>query len=361
MRVGIDARAATEDRGGRGRVVRELIAALAASDAPGPFVLVARERWAGAALDERFGWVLHGRPDPLWHLAAARTANRRCDAFVSTNSYLTAWFLRVPAAVFVMDLVAYRPELMPQRRARRIELATLPLAVRRARALLCISQATADDLVARFPAAAGRTRVVPLAADARFAPGDPPAPELLARHGLDGPYVLGVGTLEPRKNLPRLIEAFAALPDEVRAGRRLALVGALGWDTGATTGAIRRHGALVRVLGHVPDADLGALYRGADLFAYPSLYEGFGLPVLEAMARGVPVATSDRSATAEVAGSAALLFDPDDARAMRAAIERLLAGGPAVEALRARGRERVRRYTWERTAELTLASYRRAL
>jgi hypothetical protein len=228
-------------------------------------------------------------------------ASASCDVLLSTNSYLTAWATTIPTVVVVCDMVAFHPELLPQRRAALIERATLPLAVRRARTLAAISQATADDLIALQPAAAGKTVVTELAADARFATGGAPDAEVLARHGLTGrSYVLGVGTLEPRKNLPRLIEAFAALPDALRAEHELVLVGALGWDTDETLQAVERHRGLVRTLGHVPADDLPALYRGAAVFAYPSLYEGFGLPVLEAMTAGAPVLTSGVSSLPEV-------------------------------------------------------------
>lgn len=363
LRIGIDARAAAEVRGGRGRVVRELVAMLAGIDHPHEIVLYARERWDGVQLDERVRWSLHPQPDPLWHLRVAGAASRGCDVFYSTNSYLTAWFLRIPSVVLVCDMITFHPELLPQRRARAIERATLPPAIRRARRFVAISQATADDLAARFPAARARTDVVALAADERYAvAGAGPAPpaELLRRVGIDGPYVLGVGTLEPRKNLPRLIEAFATLPEAVRAGRRLVLVGATGWNTDDTLASIAQHADVVRALGHVAEDDLPALYRGADLMACPSLYEGFGLPVLEAMAAGAPVLTSDRSSLPEVAGDAAVLVDPTDTAAIRAGLHRALGDERLRTRLAARGRERARDFSWERCARETIAVLERA-
>jgi glycosyltransferase involved in cell wall biosynthesis len=359
MRIGIDARAAAEERGGRGTMVRELLLALERLAPPHTFELVARTRWA-APLGDRFTWRLIDRPDPWWNVLAGAGAGRRCDAFLSTNSYLTAWFTRVPTAMIVCDLVAYHDEYSPQRRAKVIERATLPLAVRRAEAITAISQATADDLTARFPRALAKTTVTPLAADARYASAAPD-PAALERHGLRSPYVLAVGTLEPRKNLPRLIEAFAALPAELRDGHELALVGGGGWEMEETMRSIAGHAGLVRRLGHVPDADLPALYAGAALFAYPSLYEGFGLPVLEAMAAGTPVLTSDVSSLPEVAGDAALLVDPEDAGAIGDALTRLVEDRELADRLRRQGRLRASHYTWERTAELTVEAYREAL
>jgi glycosyltransferase involved in cell wall biosynthesis len=348
VRIGVDARAAAEEPGGRGTVVRQLIEAWNESATPHRFVLYGRRRW-GPPLDERFSWDVISAPDPVWHLRAARRANAGCDVYLSTNSYLTAAALRIPTAVIVHDLIAWRRDARPQRRAAAIERATLPLAVRRARVLQCDSEATASDLVERFPRAASKTRAVPLAADRRFSP-DGPRAEVEGRR-----YVLAVGTLEPRKNLPRLVEAFARLPESVREERLLVLVGPLGWDTAETIGSLRRHSQLVRPLGHVDDDHLRSLYRGAELFAYPSLYEGFGLPVLEAMASGAPVLTSRASSLPEVAGDAAIYVDPHDSDSIAAGLRDALVDPERLARLAAAGTERAGLFSWERTAAETLA------
>jgi glycosyltransferase involved in cell wall biosynthesis len=340
--VGVDARAATEVPAGRGRVVRELLRAWAARDDDARFRLYCREPWK--ELGDRFEWVTVPARDPLWHVRTAIRANRECDVFLSTNSYLTAWFTRIPCAVIVYDLVPFVDGAHAQARAARIERATIRPTLRRAASLLCISEATRADLVARFPATVPRACVVPLAADADFFAAQPD-PATNERHGLDRPYVLAVGTLEPRKNLERLVAAWEGLADT----HTLALVGPRGWDDETIVAAARRAGD-VRLLGHVSDADLAALYAGADCFAYPSLYEGFGLPVLEAMAAGAPVLTSNVSSLPEVAGDAALLVDPRDSDAIRAGLARLLGDGALRAGLRARGRARAAQYSWDRTA-----------
>ena len=359
LTLGIDARAAAEVPAGRGRVVRELLVALPRlPEAAGVRLrLYAREPWAGAPADPALQWVPVGLPDPLWHLATARRATRECDAFLSTNSYLTAWFTRVPTVVVVHDLVAFIEGASAQSRAARIERATIARAMRRAAGLQCVSDATRTDLVARFPDVAPRAFTVPLAADARFreAGADP---AVLARHGLQPQrYVLAVGTLEPRKNLPRLIAAWTQVDDVVRRDAVLALVGPRGWDDDTTLAAARATGS-VRLLGHVPEDELPSLYAGCACFAYPSLYEGFGLPVLEAMAAGAPVVTSSVSSLPEVAADAALLVDPRDAPAITSALERVLADPALADDLRARGRARAATFSWERFAAATLAHLR---
>ncbi len=353
LRIGIDARAAAEVPAGRGRYVRELLRHFAGLDAPHTFVLYARTPWEEAALahDARFRWRSVPAGEPHWSAVAAFHASRECDVVLATNSYLLAALARVPALATVYDLTPFRKDVVLPRGAG-FERVTLPLAVRRSARLLPISHATRDDLVARFPAAAAKTTVVDLAADAAFAAAGPP---VAARYGLAKPYVLALGTLEPRKTLPRLIEAFAALPAELRATHELVLVGGTGWATGEIDAAIARHREHVRPLGHVPDEDLPALYREAALFAYPSLFEGFGLPVLEAMTAGTAVLTSNVSSLPEVGGDAVRYADPHDAEAIGAALAALLSDPDERARLAAAGRERARRFSWERTARATLA------
>ena len=147
-----------------------------------------------------------------------------------------------------------------------------------------------------------------------------------------------MGTLEPRKNLARLVEAFVALPAELRAGHQLALVGPLGWDVEETLSAAAASPEDVAVLGHVDEDRLHALYAGAACFAYPSLYEGFGMPlVLEAMTAGAPVVTSTVSSLPEVAGDAALLADPRDVRSIRDALAAVLSDPDRAQARTRRG------------------------
>jgi glycosyltransferase involved in cell wall biosynthesis len=346
--IGVDARAAAEVPAGRGRYVRELLRALSALEGDERYVLYCRTP-AELGLDARFRWEQIGARDPLWHLVTALRATRACDVFWSTNSYLTAWFTRIPTAVVVYDLVAFVEHARAQARAARIERATIVPALRRADALLCISRATERDLLARHPTVRGRTFVTPLAADPLFGAERADLDEVRARLGLTRPFVLAAGTLEPRKNLLRLIDAWAGIDS---GGRELVLVGPTGWDFDAIIRNARARD--VRLLGFVSDSDLAALYGLCDAFCYPSLYEGFGLPVLEAMAAGAPVITSSVSSLPEVAGDAALLVDPRDPAAIREALERVL-GDPEERArLRLAGPARAARFSWAATAEQTL-------
>jgi glycosyltransferase involved in cell wall biosynthesis len=353
LTIGIDARAATEEGAGGGRVVRELLLALAASPERHRYVLYARHRW-DEPLDERFIWHQIPSPDLLWHLRVAQTASSDCDVFLSTNSYLTTWFTRVPSAAMVFDLVAFDPALRPQRRSGLIERATLPLATRRAAALIAISQATADAVVARFPQARGKVVVAPLGSSTALADTSVSAslPDAVPNHG----YVLAVGTLEPRKNLPRLVAAFERLPDDLQRAHPLVVTGRLGWDAGETTSALRSLGDRAIQTGFVSDAQLALLYRHCTLFAYPSLGEGFGLPVLEAMAAGAPVLTSDRSSLPEVGGSAVAYCDPTDVDSIAISLGTLLGDSVRRKEMREAGRARAVQFSWTHTAEIVLTT-----
>jgi glycosyltransferase involved in cell wall biosynthesis len=227
----------------------------------------------------------------------------------------------------------------------------MALARREARLVMCPSRTTIEACrAAGFDPA--RLRLVPWGVSP--APVDASTVDgLRARYGLDRPYVLFVGTVEPRKNLPRVIDAFRRLGrDDVL----LVLAGPRGWKedvADAVDGGVRWVGA-------VPRGDLAGLYAGAAAFVYPSLLEGFGLPVLEAMAQGTPVVTSAGTATAEVAGDAAVLVDPLDADAIAAAIDRLLRDAGLSDRLRSAGRVRAGAFTWERSAAAAAAVYAEA-
>lgn len=355
--IGIDVRGAAEIPAGRGRVVRELLIALAARDDDLRYVLYSRRPPNAIELDDRFDWRMRVVADPVWSLWAAASAGRQCDVFLSINSYLTASLVRVPTAIIVHDLIPFTPGIPTHRRSRRIERLTLSPAVHRADAIVCVSGSTRDDLLGRYPRARSKTVVVPLAVGPPFT--CPKSPLELARvrelYGLPASFVLAVGTLERRKNLFRLIEAHAGLSADLRTRHPLVLVGPEGWDHEVELrGAISRGGE-VRAVGHVPDNDLSALYASCTVFCYPSLYEGFGLPVLEAMRSGAPTITSNVASLPEVAGDGAWYVDPLSTPEIREALTELLSSRAKREELARRATARAASFSWGRTAEQILA------
>jgi glycosyltransferase involved in cell wall biosynthesis len=369
LTIGIDARAATEVPAGRGRVVRELLRALAAREESHRYVLYARTPWE-QPLDERFSWRPIKARDPWWNLLTARAASRECDVLLSSNSYLTAIFTRIPTVAIVYDMVCFEPSMRPNRRSTVIERLTLGPAVRRCAALLAISQATADALAAHFPKAAGHTVVAPLGvtplSDTLNVTPPPSAPPSVTLALSDAPvageaqalpppgFVLAVGTLEPRKNLPRLVAAYSQLDEQLQLHHPLVVVGALGWETGETLDALHSLGERCTMLGYVSDGALAELYRRCAVFCYPSLGEGFGLPVLEAMAAGAAVLTSNISSLPEVGGDAVEYADPHDTASIAAGLSRVLSDDSRRAELGRRAKERAGEFSWGRFAEISL-------
>jgi glycosyltransferase involved in cell wall biosynthesis len=289
---------------------------------------------------ERVRGFSRGRPGTLWldlawypHVLPHRARN--ADVLHCTT-YRGPVRTKTPLVVTVHDVAVFRhPDAFP-RWARAYSRVVVPRVLRAATLVLAVSEFTASELetVLRIPRDA--IRVTPNAVDATFLPDGERA---------SGDYVLAVGTLEPRKNLVRTIEATA------RLGIELHVVGARGW------GGVEANGSHVRWLGEISDEELAREYRGALCAAYPSLYEGFGIPVLEAMACGTPVVTARGGATEEVAGGAAVLVDPLDVASIADGIAAAIG---RADDLRARGLERARVYSWDETAQKTLAAYREA-
>ena len=236
--------------------------------------------------------------------------------------------------------------------------------VRRAARVIAVSQRTASDAVRLLGVDPARIRVVHEAAAPSFSPRARDAlPPLARRLGFDParPYVLFVGTLEPRKNLPLLLEAFALVRRQIDA--QLVLVGARGWLDEPILAAHARSGVgdAARFVGTLDEEDLAVLYSHAGVFGLPSLYEGFGLPVLEAMACGAPVVSSNAGPLPEVAGDAALLLKPEDAAAWADALLDVLTTPPLADGLRTRGFARACTFSWDRAALATRDVYREAL
>lgn len=266
--------------------------------------------------------------------------------------------------VTVHDLTLLRfPELGTPALRAHVEraIATLPEADQ----IIADSQATRDDLIQLTATDASRVHVVYPGCDARFTniAADAARATVAQRFGLRHPYLLHVGTLEPRKNAVALLRAFERLVTGPAAGHTLVLVGRRGWIYEPILAALQAPALAgrVRLLDDVGNDDLPALYAAADLFVYPSLYEGFGLPVAEAMACGVPVITSATSSLPEVAGDAAIFVDPRDDAALAAAVARVLGDADLRATLAARGRTQAARFTWDRCARETLAVYEQAI
>jgi glycosyltransferase involved in cell wall biosynthesis len=327
VRAGIDLSPLVQTRAGTARYIRGLLPHLQSA----PDLELERFSFGGpsraAAFARDTGWYLGGLP---------LQARRRGCQVLHCTTYRAPLRSRVPVVITVHDLAVLRLPEAFNRWTREYGRHLLGRVVRAARSVIAVSEFTGGEVVELLGVPEERLRVVPNAVDEQFTAEGPRA---------EGDYVLAVGTIEPRKNLARLAEAAR------RAGLELRIAGAYGW------GEVRVASAGVRWLGFVDDVELARLYRGALCFAYPSLYEGFGIPVLEAMACGTPVVTSSGGALEELAGGAAVLIDPLDVASIAAGLEQ--AAGNRDELARA-GLHRANGYTWAATAEATVAVYREA-
>jgi glycosyltransferase involved in cell wall biosynthesis len=299
----------------------------------------------------------------LWEQIAQPTQVGGFD-LVHEMAFVAPLVMPRPFVVTVYDLTFMRyPERLT--RTRRLYLRALTgLSCRRARRVMAISQSTADDLVHLLHIPAEKIDLAIPGVDPRFCPLPP---EVVAQwresKGLPEHFFLFVGTLEPRKNLPTLLRAFAALPEADRRAMPLVLAGGVGWMAESIDRVIADYdlATTVHKVGFVPDSDLVWWYNAADVFVYPSIFEGWGLPITEAMACGKPVIASNVSSLPEAAGDTGLLLPPEDVSAWTAALARGLNDREWKIESGERARQRAVQFTWERTAQQTVQSYYRAL
>jgi glycosyltransferase involved in cell wall biosynthesis len=259
--------------------------------------------------------------------------------------------------------LSFLPQYHPLRK-RLLVRPLIPIFARRAARIITVSEHARADIVRLLRVPAARVVVIPEAAAPIFYEAAPAEQaRVRERYHLRGPYLLYVGTLEPRKNLVRLIRAWHSLWRSGAIPHQLVLVGGRGWQDAEIYRTIQLLdcGDALRLAGYIPTADLPALYSAADAFAFPSLAEGFGLPVIEAMACGTPVLVSTDRALRDLAGAAALAVDPYDIQAIETGLERLLSDATLRDQLRAQGLQRASTYSWNETARRTLAVYQEAM
>jgi glycosyltransferase involved in cell wall biosynthesis len=367
MHVAIDARLAHYTAGGIAHHILNLARALAEAAPDDRFTLLRSVKQHGSSLPQAANLLSTPLLTPPHHRAEQLTlpleiARVRPD-LLHCPDFIPPFRRRCPAVVTVHDLAFLRyPETLTPESKRYY--GQVRRAVESAERTIVVSAATARDLAELLGVGTARVRVVHNGLDPAFRRPADPAAVARVREGwaLDRPYLLFLGTLEPRKDVPTLLRAFAAVraqhPDLL-----LALVGRRGWLFEPIFEAIETLGlgAAVRTIEDAADADLPPLFDGATAFAFPSLYEGFGLPALEALARGVPSVVAETSSLTEVVGDAAVRFPPGDHEALAACLLRLLSDAGLRADLRVRGPVQAAGFTWERAARETLAVYREAL
>jgi glycosyltransferase involved in cell wall biosynthesis len=374
--IGIDYTAAIHQSAGIGRYTHELVKTLAklttksiqpqyrlfvagagknfAPTLPGP-----NFTWCPTRLTERWLARLWYRLRlPLW----IETWTGSLDLFHAPDFFLPPAKPGTPTIVTVHDLSFVREPAttMPGMEAHLNK--WVPNSVRRADHVIAVSETTRQDLIELYQTPPEKITTLYHGVTSEFQPVKSPTllSTLRQKYNLgDSPFVLSVGTIQPRKNYTRLVQAFA----QIDKSFSLVIVGSKGWHYDEIFAEVAKHGLEKRVhfSGFVADADLSALYSAASLFVYPSLYEGFGLPALEAMACGTPVVVSNQSSLPEVVGEAGLLVDPYDADALATAMSQVLSDTTLQQQLAKAGQEQAKKFTWERMGTKLLKLYQQIL
>jgi len=356
VRIAIDARKLRDY--GIGTYVRNLLRELASQDDRHTFVLLCRQSDADAirALSPRFEPLVEraGNYSMREQFSVPR-ALRRCgvDLFHAPH-YVVSPFVRCPFVVTIHDCIHLRfPQYLPNRAAYIYAKSMMTMSARRARRILTVSNASKEDILHYLKVPADKVEVIYNGLDVRLVA--PPTAEEVERvrdrFMLDSRFVLYTGNIKPHKNVDRLIEAYALLRRQGVEDVQLLIIGEEISRYPNLRRLVHRHQLHrhVRFFGFVPDETLAVLYRLASVFVFPSLYEGFGLPPLEAMAAGAPVITSNVSSLPEVVGDAAVLIDPMDAGTIADAMARVLGDADLRAELIRRGHERVKAFSWERS------------
>ena len=367
MHIAIDAHSVGAQLAGNETYATNLIEALARIDQNNRYTLYVTKK---SAID-RFAnrWpnfeIRQTLPHtPLVRIPLTLSAElRRHPVDVLHVQYTAPPFAHCPVVTTIHDLsFEHLPETFKRRSRAQLRL-TVRRAARKSALILTLSEFSRRDIIETYAVDPGRVVVTPAAAPVHFKPVDDETRlrEMRERYGISANYFLSLGSIQPRKNLQRLIEAFLALRNARPSSRlpQLVIAGKRGWLDDEVFRVAQQDGLneCVKFIGYVSEEDLPALYSGAMCFVYPSYFEGFGLPVLEAMQCGVPVIVGNRTSLPEIAGDAALLFDPFDARALGDAMSMVLDCPDYRATLRAKGLARAAEFSWTDTARLTLKAY----
>jgi glycosyltransferase involved in cell wall biosynthesis len=372
MRIGIDYTSAATQGAGIGRYTRELVRALLALPTPHRFSFFYA---SPKRIDES---TLHHPPSAIHRLPfhdkwlmrvwqrlrlpiPVELVTGRVDLFHSPDFTLPPTLPHVPTLLTVHDLSFIRDPESAWPRLRAFLMKAVPRSVKRATHVLADSAATKHDLIELFGTPAEKISVLYSGVEPRFAPLSDQAEidRVCVKYQLPRPFILSVGTLQPRKNYVRLIQAFAQLAGDLP--HHLVITGGRGWLYDTIFDRVKSLGLENRVHfpGFVEDADLPALYSAAGVFALVSVYEGFGLPLLEAMACGTPAIASNTSSLPEVIGEAGLQVDPRDVDAIAGALQAMIGQSDLRDRARAAGIERAHLFTWEKAAQELLSIYDR--
>lgn len=365
--IAIDVREAVGEKTGKGWYTAHIVSALFAADTTTHFVLFTHKH---VPLFEKYKNVeqeiVHGR-GMIWHLkvraAIIKLAKTQNITFFAPTSFIIPALLpkKIRTVITVHDMVAFLFPSHHNKKAIILERVFLPMALRKTAAVIAVSHSTKKDITRFFPFAAQKIHVVHNAADQPSSVSEEMQQALRTKFSLPNDIILDIGTLEPRKNHVRVLKAFAAIGHKF-PHHHLVIAGGKGWQyqdvfkTHATI--IATHPDLkkrIHFLGYVSLEDLQTLYTIASVFVFPALYEGFGLPALEALTHSCPVIVPNNSSLPEVVGDAAVLVDPYKEEEIARAMERILSNPEYAEELREKGRIQAQKFSWEKAGMKTNA------
>lgn len=353
MKVGIDIRAACGHKTGKGWYTFHIVKEILELDRKNEYILyTARVTADFAAFKNSTIKVIHAHP-LMWHFKVIKDFLRHGgELFFAPTSFIIPTFLprKIKSIITVHDLVAFLHPRLHEPKATILEHLFLRLALRKSSAVLVPSENTKKDLMRIFRYPENRVAVTPLAPAASLLP-------TLNKYNLPKNFILTVSGLEPRKNVAMLIDAFLELraSSPIPHPSSLVIIGGKGWKSGALQKKIRENKKNIIHIENCPSEDLASFYKSAKIFVFPSIYEGFGLPPLEAMSNGCPVICSDAGSLKEVCGDAAILIDPTHPEELKNAIEKLWNDENLQNALREKGFQQAKKFSWQETAKKTLS------
>ena len=370
MRIAIDAHSVGTGLGGNESYATNLIEALAEIDSVNSYTLYVTRREALERFSGRWPNVSVRTTlphTPLIRIPLTLSAElRRNPVDVLHVQFTSPPFSPCPVVVSIHDLsFEHLPQTFKWRSRKQLRI-TVRRSAREAAQVIALSEYARDDIINTYGVAPEKVSVIPLAAPAHFRPvlDEEQLQRVRQTYGIEGDYILSVGAIQPRKNLSRLVAAYSRLRRARPEGNlpKLVLVGKCAWLYDETLRSIKELGVSDSVIltGYVPESDLPALYSGALALVYPSYFEGFGLPPLEAMQCGTAVIVGDRTSLPEVVGDAGVMVDPFDEDDIAAAIEKVINDSNLREQLRVKGLERAKLFNWRKTARQTLAVYQKA-
>lgn len=368
MHIAIDAHSVGAQLAGNETYAVNLIEALAEIDQANQYTLFVTKKSAVDRFANRWANFKVKRTlphTPLLRIPLTLSAElRRHPVDVLHVQYTAPPLAPCPVVATIHDLsFEHLPETFNRRSRAQLRL-TVRRTARNAAEILTLSEFSRRDIIATYKIDRARVSVTPPAAPPHFAPvkNETELRRIRATYGIERDYILALGSIQPRKNLVRLINAYSSLSRDGNSNPQLVIAGKRGWLEAETIRAAERSSAAkdIRFIGYVADDDLPALYSGAICFAYPSYFEGFGLPVLEAMQCGTPVIAANRTSLPEVVGDAGILVEPFDETDISQALRKMIEKPDRRLELRVKGLERAKRFSWRRTAELTLRAYERA-